>query len=167
MAKNVISQHKLLTIGNYSRQGKLKRILTGWIFYLLVLIVTQIPPVQVFLIDFAERVQVGWVIDAVNFLIKGWPYIAIVFVIGTFIECRKKQNFDQLKIYDTGISFVHSGTAGEQYVDYGSIQISPGKMGQSFFIVAKSADVDSEYAWQEFEHADVLENNLKRYSSLS
>lgn len=116
MAKNVISQHKLLTIENYSRQGKLKRILTGWIFYLLVLIVTQIPPVQVFLIDFAERVQVGWVIDAVNFLIKGWPYIAIVFVIGAFIEYRKKQNFDQLKIYDTGISFVHSGTAGEQYV---------------------------------------------------
>lgn len=154
MEKNLVSQHKLLT--DYSKKAQIKKIILGWVIFLIILAVTRVPEVQIFIIKYAK--------SSANFIINGLKFVTIPMIIGTVVMYRNKQLFDELALYNTGIAFINTKSDFQCYVEYLDIALSYGKMQQSFYITAKEAGISmKEYAWSEFTQADVLRNNLERY----
>lgn len=155
MEKTLKSQHKLLT--DYSKKGKIKTIIIGWVIFLTIYGVTRIPDVQHILIQYTSK-------STANFVIHGAKFVFIPMIIGTFFTYLEKHTFDELYIYDTGIGFINNKTNTQKYADYADIDLSYGRLQQSFYIAAKTADVKNlEYAWKEFTQPDVLQKNLEHY----
>lgn len=105
---------------------------------------------------------------AVKFIIDGLWFIAIILLIGTVVTLVKKQTFDTIHIYDTGIGFFDSKNEMERYALYSDIKLSYGKMKESFWVESKTASVKlTDYGWREFSQSDVLRNSLERYGKWS
>ena len=162
MEKNLISTHRL--VSDHSIKGKMKSLITGWSIFLLILIVTQLPPVKSAMLRFSESVDINWVTSAVNFVINYFWILGIAMISGTIVTLLKKSTFDTIRVYDTGIGFWDSENENERYADYSDIKLSYGKMRQSFWVEAKSISLKlTDYGWKEFSQPDVLQNNLERY----
>ncbi|MDR3314936.1 MAG: hypothetical protein LBS98_00415 [Coriobacteriales bacterium] len=166
MDKTLVSTHLLHT--DYGAKGKLIRIVIEWVVFIAIFLVAKIPSVQSALLGFAESVTVRWVTSSVGFVI-GWFWVFIIpLLIGTIVTIVRKQTFNELRIYDTGIGFFNSKNQTERFADYANIQLSLGKMQEGVWIESKAASVKLfEYGWREFSQPDVLRNNLERYGTWS
>ncbi|MDR3240180.1 MAG: hypothetical protein LBT44_08865 [Clostridiales bacterium] len=162
MDKNLLSAHRLLS--DYSAKGKLKTLITGWAIFIGILIVTKIPSVQNVMIEFSNSVTVDWVTSSVKFLISGLGYVAVPMLIGTLMTVFKKQNFDEIRLYGTGIGFLNSKSQEEHYAAYSDVKFSYGKMRDSFWVESKAASIKStEYGWREFAQPDILRGSIEKY----
>ena len=158
--KKLISTHDLQT--DYSKKGKIKKIVIGWCVYLIILIIFKLPIVRETLLNIQGDLGIE---SHVKFLLNGLWVFLIPLLIGTVLTLREKQLFQLLKIYETGIGFVCEGE--EKFSIYGNIELSFGKFQQSFYVASKEVGIKMrEYGFQEFSQGDVLFNNLKRYSNL-
>ena len=106
MEKTFLSSHKLVT--DYSLKGKIKRIVIGWVIFWVIFGITKIPAVQTAMLDFAKSVNVDWVTSNVNFIINGFWVFSIGMVVFTIYDLVKKQVFDEMRLYDTGVGFFDS-----------------------------------------------------------
>ena len=164
--KEKISSHNLKS--DYSLKGKLRTIIIGWLIFTVIFVLTRLPAVQEPIISFADKMGVPWVSSAVNFIVNGLWVLLIPLCTGTVLTLLRKQTFDVLIIYTTGLGFFNSKTNQEDYADFDQIRLSYGKMQQSFYVKAASADIkETEYSWGEFSQPDVLQNNLQRYGKFS
>jgi len=164
MDRVLMSSHKLLS--DYSLKGKLKNIIIGWVIFLVLLGITRLPVVRDALTSFSKSVTVDWVTSVVNFILNGFWVFGILLVIGTVVTLVKKQVFDEIRLYDTGVGFWDSHTGTERYAAYPDVKLSYGKMRQSFWVESKSAPIKlTEYAWTEFAQPDLLQANLVRYAT--
>jgi len=166
MDRLLLSEHKLLT--DYSKKGNFKSIITVWIVVLAIFAVSKIPAVQNSLTLFAESARVEWVTSSVNFFINGIWIVFIPMIIFSIINLMKKQDFDILRIYDSGLGFFDSKTQNEKFEEYNKIYLSYGSMQESFYIDAKSIGISStsnSYGCKEFEQSELLHSNLKKYAS--
>jgi hypothetical protein len=164
MDNEKISVHKL--VSDYSVKARLKKVIIGWIIFIFIYAGTRLHIVQDAMINFADKMTVDWVTSVVGFIIKGLWLFLIPLVIGTVITFVKKQTFDELIIYTTGIGFGDKKNGEVQYVPYESIKLSYGKMQNSFWIETKVIPIKlTEYGWGEFSQPDVLKNNLQRYGT--
>lgn len=103
-----------------------------------------------------------------DFIINGLVFVFIPMAIGTIVTYREKHPFDALCIFNTGIGFVNTKNNTLQYADFKDIELSYGRMQQSFYIKSTSTNIKKhEYNWIEFDHPDVLRNNLERYGTVS
>ena len=164
--KEKVSYHHLKS--DYSVRGKIRTILIGWVIFVVIFILTRLPAIQEPIVNFAVKMQVDWVSSAVNFIVNGLWIVFIPLCIGTIITLLKKQTFDGLVIYSSGLGFVDSKSGQERYVDFDKIHLSYGSMQQSFYVKAVSAEIkETQYGWDEFSQSDVLKNNLQRYGTFS
>ena len=165
MEKKFLSSHKLIT--DYSIKGKVKRVVIAWAIYLAIFGITRIPAFQAAIIAFAASVTVDWVTSSVNFIINGFWVIGVGMIGFTPYTLIKKQVFDEMRLYDTGIDFFDSKSETENYAPYADISVSYGKLQASFFVEAKTVSVKlADYAWEEFSEPDVFRSNLERYSGI-
>ena len=161
--REMISSHDLQS--DYSIKGKLKRIIIGWCIFLVIFGVTRVPSLQAVLLDFESNLGVEWVTSSINFIINGLIFVFIPMIIGTILTLRAKHSFKELCIYKEGIGFVEND--GEKFALYNQIELSWGKMQESFYIGCKELEIKTnDYGFGEFSQPDVLMNNLKRYSNL-
>ena len=161
--RELISSHDLQS--DSSIKGKLKRIIIGWCIFLVIFGVTRIPSLQATLLNFESNLGVEWVTNIVDFIINGFLFIAIPMILGTILTLRAKHSFKELRIYKEGIGFV--GNDGEKFAPYNQIELSWGKMQESFYIGCKELEIKTnDYGFGEFTQSDVLMNNLKRHSNL-
>jgi len=163
--REVISVHDLQS--DYSIKGKLKRIIIGWCVFLIIFGVTRLPSVQATLLNIQSDLgrSVEWVASAIDFILNGFIFISIPMIIGTILTLRQKHSFKELHIYKEGIGFVSND--GEKFAPYDKVELSWGKMQQSFDIGCKELEIKAnDYGFKEFSQPDVLANNLKRYSSI-
>jgi len=161
-----ISVHVLKS--DYSMSGKLKSVIIGWCIFLVIFAVTRVPSVQMILLNIQSDLgrSVEWVGSAVNFILNGLVYIFIPMVIGTVITLMKKHPFQSINIYENGIGFING--EAERFQTYDKLNLSWGKMGQSFYIDCKELGIKgNDYGFGEFSQSDVLMNNLKRYSNIA
>ncbi len=162
MQRNLVSTHKLLT--DYGTKAKIKTIVIGWSIFAVLLVATRIPAVRNAMMQFSGSVDVDWVAGIVKFLTSGFWFLAIPLAIGTFITLSKKQTFDELRVYGSGLGFFDGREGAERYADYADVKLSYGSLRQSFRVESKAAGVKyADYGWGEFSGADVLRSNLERY----
>jgi hypothetical protein len=156
MEKTQVSTHNLTS--DYSIKGKLKTLIIGWIIYLIILIIPRITEVQ----NVLFKISKDFAFLTSNF----WYFFMILMITGTIITLVKKHPFIKINIYNTGIGFIDKNGL-EEYFDYEKIKLAYGKMRQSLTIeLLEDKKTSYDYAWREFTQADVLKNNLERYSQL-
>ena len=163
--REIISAHELKS--DYSIKGKVKRIIIGWCIFLAIFGVTRLPGVQAMLLNIQSDLgrSVEWVASGIDFILKGFIFVAIPMVIGTILTLRQKHSFKVLRIYQDGIGFV--GDEGEKFATYDKIELSWGSMQESFDIGCKELEIKTnDYGLGEFSQPDVLANHLKRYSKI-
>jgi len=161
----LVSSHKLLS--DYSLGGKLRAIFTGWAIFFVLFGITRLPVVRSALVRFRDAVTVDWVTGVVNFILDGFWVFGIAAVITTIYTLVKKQAFDELRLYTTGVGFFTSQTNTEQYIAYPEVKFSYGKMQKSFWVESKPAIKLTEYTWGEFTQPDLLRTNLVQYAALA
>ncbi|MDR1014260.1 MAG: hypothetical protein LBL86_04695 [Coriobacteriales bacterium] len=135
--------------------------------------VTRLPAAQQAMVQFGgamavdlDTVTIDWATAVVDFVIHGVWVFAVPLVVGTVLAVVRKQTFDTLNIYDTGIGFWDSKHGTLRYAPYSDIEFSYGKMQESFLVEAKTASVKlTEYVWKEFAQQDVLRSNLEQYGT--
>ena len=162
MEKSHVSTHKLTK--DYSLKGKIKSVVIAWVVFLVVFGVTRMPDIQSMLLGFSASVTVNWVTSIVNFIINGFWVFGIGLIIFTPYTLLKKQSFDEMRLYDTGIVFYNSKSKDERYAVYSDVRLSYGRLQESFHIESKVVGVKmAEYGWRDFSQSDVLRSNLERY----
>jgi len=164
MERTLVSEHRL--VSDYSMKGRIKNVVIAWVVFFVLLGVTRIPAVQDAMTQFSRSVTVDWVTGAVDFIINGFWFLAIFVLIGTVVTLIRKQTFDTIRVYDTGIGFLDSKSGEERYADHSQVKFSHGQMQESFYVESKAAGVKMRnYGWGEFAQPDVLRNNLERYGN--
>jgi len=161
----LVSSHKLLS--DHSLKGKVKSIVIGWIIFLVLYGITLLPAVRSALVRFRDAVTVDWVTGVVNFILDGFWVFGIAAVISTIYTLVKKQTFDEMRLYTTGVGFFDSKTNTERYIAYPEVKFSYGKMQKTFWVESKPSIKMTEYTWGEFTQPDLLRTNLVQYAALA
>jgi len=161
---NLISTHILQS--DYSMKGKLKSVLIAWCIFLIIFGITRVPATRVLLLNIQNDLgaSVEWVDSTIRFILNGLWVFFIPLTIGTPLTLLKKHPFNTLRIYESGIGFVHDGN--EQFKTYDKLSLSWGGLQQSFYIDCKDLAIKGiSYGFGEFSQPEVLKSNLCRIYS--
>lgn len=157
-----ISRHELVTKDDYPYSRKVRNITFGWIILFAVYIVTRLQNVQTSMFEFARDFRVNWIEEGVEFIIFGFKYIFLVWMIKTVFTLLKKQKFDTIVIYDNGLEFILEGV--EHFELYENIRLSYGEYGTSFYIQSEPAGIGlKKYFWSEFDESEQFRYNIEKY----
>lgn len=152
-------------------KARIKPVVILWAVYLLILVATRVPSLQLSMISFAKSAAVPWLISSVNFIINGFWIFAIPLAISSFFATTQKHPYDTFVNYATGLDPVDRESGVEVFVSYPNVHLVYGKLQESFIIEAKKTEkraVDSgkvsfECPWQGFSSSDLFRQNLERY----
>ena len=164
MDRNLISKHKLI-FDPYERR-KVRILLWEWSVFVIILALTRISSVQSAMIRFSNSTRENLLISFVDFIINGLPFATILLAVYTVAELWKKQTFNEIHLYDSGMTFFSNQTAEFHFVPYSEVQLARGKTEESFWIQSKTALVPLvKFEWQEYEKADLLLCTLEEYGN--
>jgi hypothetical protein len=110
-----------------------------------------------------RTIIIGWVIFLTIYVLTRQAFVQdFLLGIGKGVGAN---TWLEICIYDTGIGFVCGEV--EQFYKYEDITLTYGAMQQSFYVTCKEVGLkNNEYGFAEFAEAEVLANNLKRYSNI-